>query len=1018
MVGALCLCVSLAASPATEKEAALALEDLEQRFRAQIYPFLSRGGADGCVGCHDAATSSDLVFIGDGADDFKMLLGGGYFERESPDGLLSRLLARNPKRRMPKGPNAHPWSEAEINLLSGLVAELRPYSSVLRDDECFPLALLEPYREDVEPRPDTQFLTYTQLRGKIKALFGDDWRRQGRDRFRENIALFGGADFETRFNESSQATSGYMSALRLMASDVASLAYLQKRGPFHGPVVQDLIRRDRSQAVGLLYRALLNREPSSSERTEAEALYSNVMAQRSSLEERPYDLGFELTVRDPKTGLSARRLVSIPIHGGGGAIHQEWVRLPVGESQQGPMKQGLEASIALTPQRAHRLVLSPLAQGRSVSFAGLLLEHVDGALVEWIGVNDSRVELKGAWKLSERHGYWSAEESSGGAQNSQVVVPLQPDFEGDYRLALYFRPGGAANHRALVEVWHAGDESVVVDQGSGPVEKAGLVRYQFDGTVDTEAYVDFEGRFRFGEQGYVEVNNTDTTSKVAVGPVVFRDLKDGEVEVDTKEARGFADWAPFKAISFNAYNRRGTRVEDRNERKGELSLRYFPGVAQDRGWAPDRFYQVRLYYPGKRDHESRTPFWVRAEASSPLLRVRSPVRAVRGSRVRLDASESFTVQGSPLEFSWRQVEGLPVLVEPDGAGMEFDVPAFDGDYYYWTSLAQALIRHPDFLFTRPPALDWVSDPIQRWDLSMSRLALDLVGRAPSASEWRRFRQERNWSDLVHYYLASEDFKTFYRHRIRLYLESQGTEEQDEPVRLWCYVAFNDRPFQEILTARYTVNEAMEAVPRPAYHGRSGLLTSPGFIAGKPGLPHYNYAAQVSMLFLGYRYEVPAEIVEQREGVTALGTTDPNSACYRCHKILTPLAFQRSFWTDEGKYRLHDEYGLPIEASDHGLVEEYPFKGEGLEAFALQAVKKERFIRTMIDTHFDFMFGRAMRYRTDERVLYKSLWDEVHDNGFSIKGLIRALAMSPQYRQTLGLNATVSTEGAGGEGEKN
>ena len=184
--------------------------------------------------------------------------------------------------------------------------------------------------------------------------------------------------------------------------------------------------------------------------------------------------------------------------------------------------------------------------------------------------------------------------------------------------------------------------------------------------------------------------------------------------------------------------------------------------------------------------------------------------------------------------------------------------------------------------------------------------------------------------------------------------------------------------------------------RPIYHGKTGLLTTPGFIEGKPGLPHYNYAAQVSMLFLGYRYEVPADIVEQREGVTALGTTDPSSACYSCHKILTPLAFQRNFWTDEGKYRRHDEYGLPIEASDHGMVSEYPFKGEGLESFALEAVKKERFIRTMIDTHFNFLFGRSMRYRTDERDLYRTLWDSVHEQGFTIKGLLRALVTSPEY----------------------
>ena len=221
------------------------------------------------------------------------------------------------------------------------------------------------------------------------------------------------------------------------------------------------------------------------------------------------------------------------------------------------------------------------------------------------------------------------------------------------------------------------------------------------------------------------------------------------------------------------------------------------------------------------------------------------------------------------------------------------------------------------------------------------------------------------------------------------------------MRLWCYVAFNDLPFQQILTGDYTVDVDMKRQTRPVFHGKTGVLTTPGFIAGKPGLPHYNYAAQVSMLFLGYRYEVPAEIVEQREGVTALGTTDPNSACYSCHKILTPLAFQRNFWSDTGQYRTHDEFGLPIEASDQGMVAEYPFKGEGLEAFAMQAVKKERFVRTMIDTHFSFLFGRSMRYRTDERALYKTVWDAVHADGFTIKGLLRTLVLSQTYREGMG-----------------
>ena len=80
----------------------------------------------------------------------------------------------------------------------------------------------------------------------------------------------------------------------------------------------------------------------------------------------------------------------------------------------------------------------------------------------------------------------------------------------------------------------------------------------------------------------------------------------------------------------------------------------------------------------------------------------------------------------------------------------------------------------------------------------------------------------------------------------------------------------------------------------------------------------------------------------------------------------------------------------------GAIFQFMFVEPAANAFALQAVKKERFIRTMIDTHFDFLFGRSLRYRTDERELYKRLWDTVHEEGFKIKGLLRALVTSPEY----------------------
>src|SRR5205814_6666822 len=119
-------------------------------------------------------------------------------------------------------------------------------------------------------------------------------------------------------------------------------------------------------------------------------------------------------------------------------------------------------------------------------------------------------------------------------------------------------------------------------------------------------------------------------------------------------------------------------------------------------------------------------------------------------------------------------------------------------------------------------------------LQLVKAAQDLMARPPTAAEFQELDQGKDIPHLVDEYLQSEEFKDFYFHRIRLYLESQGTETQDEPARLWCYVAFHDRPFQELLTADYTVGLDWEKHSRPAWHGRTGLVTTRGSSEGKPG----------------------------------------------------------------------------------------------------------------------------------------------------------------------------------------
>ncbi len=171
--------------------------------------------------------------------------------------------------------------------------------------------------------------------------------------------------------------------------------------------------------------------------------------------------------------------------------------------------------------------------------------------------------------------------------------------------------------------------------------------------------------------------------------------------------------------------------------------------------------------------------------------------------------------------------------------------------------------------------------------------------------------------------------------------------------------------------------------RPSHGTRlpwqDGLLAMKGFVRGKPGLPptltmppRSRRNSWATSLWCRRRWS------RRGRGITAISTTSAGSVCYSCHKVLTPLAYQRERWTDEGEFREHDDTGLRINDTDRDLVPSYPYPGAGMEAFALQAQNKERFIRTIIQTHFVWYFGREMRYEQDERGLYRRLWDTAQE----------------------------------------
>ncbi|XXF77499.1 carbohydrate-binding domain-containing protein [Myxococcaceae bacterium GXIMD 01537] len=375
-----------------------------------------------------------------------------------------------------------------------------------------------------------------------------------------------------------------------------------------------------------------------------------------------------------------------------------------------------------------------------------------------------------------------------------------------------------------------------------------------------------------------------------------------------------------------------------------------------------------------------------------MFQVYGPTEATTGTQ-RADAAKArvdtlfrrLLYRGASAQ---EQAAGLSLVV--DLLELENDLPKA------WSGLCEGLMRSPDYLFTLPPSREKTTGA-EKERLLLVKLAQDLLGRPPTAAEFQALETgTKTYAQLVDDYLASPDFRAYYFHKMRVRTESEGTPDTDEPARLWTYLATQEAPLEELLMGDYSVGADFTKVARPAQHGRTGVLTMKGFIKNKPGLPHYNYAARVMTDFMGTLYEVPAEVFDMRGAATAASTVDPTSICYTCHQTLTPLAHQRLRWDDEGQYRTQDVEGRNLDDSDRGLVSAYSFKGQGMEAFATQAVKKEAFQRRTLNAQFALFFGREMRHREDERALYKRLWDVSQESHGNLKAVLRTIALSPEY----------------------
>jgi hypothetical protein len=1006
------------------------LNTFTAQFEKDLFPLMAKN----CLPCHGEKNASQFLLPKEPRAAFLRLLAEGHFDEDNQASVVHRMTTTDKMILMPP-PSMGEMARAEVALFEKFaeaIAKKRATGTGPKPDEAFPAYLEMPFT-GAKPQEglDNTFITFRQLRGKIKTIFNDEWRRNDRDLFVENVHLFAGADFMLRFDESSKAAPTFLTGVDLMGRDVASRAYLAKTGPFANfptnlpnPTTLKAPTAPMKQAVDQLYQRMLYRSATTQEQQQAFALIQRIyQRQKEVATTAPHDLRFSLTVTDTE-GQSVSQDVTVRATNDTHAIRQEFIDQNKGQDDAKGREatQWLYDTFTFSPDDAGQKVrLTNEATYGNVSISAIVLRGPLPATTEKVVlVQDPGVQAEGAWRIRGDSDFTSYEDNNQNKGESHITFPVRVDKPGTYEVGVRWRrfrattgrgrDRGAAQvaaRRVLVEVVSRDTESFLAMPSAPELPPPGEAHFTIDQSVDNRPFADLKTAFRFGANDGVEIRNAGTQKLVTADAVRLlpprRALDEiaKSVIIPAASAIGKKQWIPYNQERFNAYNTIGPELfqdtDEKGAKKENIKLLFKPETVKKEGFQSEKFYRVGIVYPGKADNETNVPIVVKAKASYPIIQVVHPFHAHVGAKVRLDASSTFNLQRSPLKFQWTQIGGpRVVLTNPTAPVLEFTAPEMTAEQAAWEGLCRALMAHPDFLFTRPRSLATVTDPKVRQRLQLVKIAQDLLSRPPTRDEMIALQKGKSLATFVDQWLQSAEFKDFYFHRVRLYLESHGSPEQDEPARLWTYITTNDRPFKEILTADYTVSTDWQKQNRPTYHGKTGVLTMKGFIEGKPGLPHFNYPAQVLEKFLGYVFEVPDSVLQVRDGITAAATTDPTSVCYTCHKVLTPLAYQRLHWDDLGNYRIHDETGLPMDNSDQGLVESYPYKGKGIEAFAEQAQNKERFVRTILQNHFVWYFGRELRYETDERQLYKRLWEVTTKNNYTVRPIIRAIVLSPEY----------------------
>ena len=991
---------------------------------------------NGCKLCHSAQASQTFQVLESPSATFSLLLEQGLLDPSDPMAIPSRVGSQDPDLRMPK---SGALDDSEIANIAGFARDLAVRLD--RDglgaddqlDEQFPSSLLLPFDGEEQSDRSQRRLSYFQIRRSVETLFGSEWlAASGDDLFSNKAQALGGADFRSSFDQTRTMTASYVAALQEIARELARrFVSAPREGLFEGfdpDIFVDRTRQAAVRNVRTLYQRILFSEPSEVEIDRALHLVRDLQGRT---EDRRI-VRFTLNVEDPD-GRQDRRHVDVALDSAKASVsrylidqtsepdNSPWVRV-------GDRPFAFESS---NPDHFVRLVARPgnhITVFDAVRFVRVIngIESDQAVVLDNL---DPECTFSGEWEPVAKDGERSRagkpkkkydmdlnvvgsnhlERRTVDNRLASATVALRIPEDGEYNVYLSWPRVPRAATSALVEVHSA---SVAAISGIRDMRRAtGFATTFLD---QSESTLDEKGETQWelilaevlleGPDDFVEVSNrgVDSASKVIVADAVkFVALGGGqEIVVDNSSEHAFeasTGWAADKLVR---------NLPGRGRMYGEDILHYPPAKSGEpikdqtvdpskRVWARYRpvqdgkyrpgWYSVHVWTPGGHTHADWVPFDVHGSSFAPVAFVEAPPTFNVGETALLDATGTYHPGGKQLSFRWTHgASDLALRIEGAATSTpRFAVPSLQSPRPGWAGLIEALLQHPEFVM---PTDNQNAAPARK----LVRIALDLVGRIPTNDELRRFLRVGQIEPLVDAYLSSQEFREFFFHRTRGVFRSRGTSASDEPARLWTYLATNDVSYRELFTADYTVSPDWRRIERRPVHGPTGFLTMEGYLEGKPGLPKFTYPAQVLTFALGVQFEVSDAVEDARDKVVS--TTDPSSICYSCHKLLTPLAYQRERWDVHGHYRTVDDDHQPIDDSDRGVVPDYPFKGDGLSAFASQVVRKERFVRAFINHHHDMLFHRPLRVYQDQRDEYKALYDFAVANDLRIRPLVKRMVV--------------------------